>query len=71
VLAATQKKAEIYAPGTATQALSATSVAPAGPLGSTSQTTNTTGGGQPVATMPPFLGLKCIIATQGVFPARD
>ena len=29
------------------------------------------GGSQPVATMPPYLVLNCIIALQGIFPSRD
>ena len=31
----------------------------------------TTGGSQPVATMPPFLGLSCIIALEGIFPSQN
>jgi microcystin-dependent protein len=30
-----------------------------------------TGGGQPVGIMPPFLGLTCIIAFEGIFPPRN
>lgn len=29
-----------------------------------------TGGGQPHDNMPPYLGLRCIIALQGIFPSR-
>jgi microcystin-dependent protein len=30
-----------------------------------------TGGGQPHENMPPFLAINFIIATQGIFPARN
>lgn len=30
-----------------------------------------TGGNQPVATMPPYLTLNCIIALEGIFPSRN
>jgi microcystin-dependent protein len=30
-----------------------------------------TGGNQPVATMPPYLGLTCIIALEGIYPSRN
>ncbi|MGA8150904.1 MAG: tail fiber protein [Terriglobales bacterium] len=29
------------------------------------------GGSQPVSTMPPYLGLTCIIALSGIFPSRN
>lgn len=29
------------------------------------------GGGQPISTMPPYLGVNFIIATQGLFPSRN
>jgi microcystin-dependent protein len=29
------------------------------------------GGGQPVPTMPPFVGLNYIICVEGIFPSRD
>jgi microcystin-dependent protein len=29
------------------------------------------GGSQPVATMPPYLTVNCIIALQGIYPSRD
>lgn len=46
----------------------------AGTVGGTA-TANTTvgiaGGGQPFATLPPYLVLNCVIALQGVFPQRN
>jgi len=30
-----------------------------------------TGGGNPVETLPPFLGLNYVIALQGIYPSRD
>ena len=29
------------------------------------------GGGQPHENMPPFLGMNCIIALQGIFPSQS
>ncbi len=32
---------------------------------------STVGGSQPVPTMPPYLGLTCIIALEGIYPSRS
>jgi microcystin-dependent protein len=42
-----------------------------GTTGGGSGTTMATGGGAPHQNMPPFLALRCIIATQGIFPSRQ
>jgi microcystin-dependent protein len=33
--------------------------------------TSSTGGGQPISTMPPYASLRCIIATVGIYPSRS
>jgi microcystin-dependent protein len=35
------------------------------------KTIGLTGGGQPVPTMPPYVGLTCIIALEGIFPPHN
>jgi microcystin-dependent protein len=40
-------------------------------LSASSATVGSTGGGQPVAIMPPYLSINYIIALQGVFPPRN
>jgi len=37
----------------------------------TSSTTNATGQGQPHENRPPFLGLRYVIALEGIYPSRD
>lgn len=37
----------------------------------TSITVNPAGGGQPISTMPPFLGMNYIICSEGIFPSRN
>lgn len=58
VPAATKPNSKIYpsAPGDVSMGAAATS---------------TTGTGAPVPTMPPYVTLRCFIATQGVFPSRN
>jgi microcystin-dependent protein len=58
VLATTKKKTAVYAPGPGTVAMSST-------------LTTTTGGNAPVPLVQPYVTVKCFIATQGVFPARQ
>jgi microcystin-dependent protein len=65
------KVTSIYAAGPADVSLgTGGSTAPAA-TDSASAQTSSTGGGQPHAIMQPFLGLKCIIAVEGIFPPRS
>lgn len=48
----------IFAPGSANEAMSGTSI-------------GHTGGGQPVEHMPPYLALNFIIALEGLYPSRS
>jgi microcystin-dependent protein len=64
VLAATHKELSYHAgPPNVTMAGASGATAPGA--------SEPSGGGQPVPTMPPYLGLKCIIALQGIFPSRN
>jgi len=62
----------VYSTGLADALLAAGSaVTEPGTTGSASGTTLTAGGSQPHQNMPPFLGVNCIIALEGIFPSRQ
>jgi microcystin-dependent protein len=65
-LLATTGQTNIYAPGTST---------PLAPLAAQAATVtaqnSVTGGSQPVSTQSPILGVTFLIATEGIFPARN
>jgi microcystin-dependent protein len=46
-------------------------VSVSGTTGSASGPTTTAGGNSPHQNMPPFLGVNCIIALEGIFPSRQ
>jgi len=58
VPATMKKRTPAYAPGPGTVAMSST-------------LTTTTGANAPVPVMPPYVTVRCFIALQGVFPARN
>jgi microcystin-dependent protein len=66
-----QKLTTIYNAGPANVTLGAGSATVAGATGNASGGSLAEGGGQPHATMPPFLTANCIIAVQGIFPTRQ
>ena len=55
---AKKERVTMYAPGAPNVAMGAGAIAPAG-------------GSQPHENMPPYLGVNCIIAMQGIFPSRN
>jgi microcystin-dependent protein len=59
----------IYAP--ATSPVSGTLGGVSGSPGSGTVTVGNTGGGLPVSTLPPFLGINFIIALEGIYPPRN
>jgi microcystin-dependent protein len=56
-LPATKQRVTMYAAGPPDTTMSPQAIAP-------------TGSSQPLAIMPPYLVLRCIIATEGIFPSR-
>jgi len=68
---AAKKVTEIYNAGAANVSLAPGSAATApGVTGGGSGSTTASGGGGAHENMQPFLGVTCIIATQGIFPTR-
>jgi microcystin-dependent protein len=65
------KVTNIYGAGPANATLGAGSSTVAGTTGSGNGGSDPAGGGQPHATMPPFLTGNCIIAVTGIFPSRS
>jgi microcystin-dependent protein len=62
---AVNHKQHSYHPGPADVTMAAGSAA------TSPGSTDSAGGGQPVPTMSPYLGLNCIIALQGIFPSQN
>jgi microcystin-dependent protein len=65
------KVTNIFNAGPANVFLGAGSATAAGTTGSANGGSDPVGGGQPHATMPPFLTGNCIIAVVGIFPSRS
>jgi microcystin-dependent protein len=65
------KLTNIYSAGPANVSLGTGSSTVAGTTGSANGGSDAAGGGQPHATMPPFLTGNCIIALVGIFPSRS
>ena len=62
----------IYSTGLADVSLAAGSAVTApGTTGGASGTTTLAGGNSPHQNMPPYLGVNCIIALEGIFPSRQ
>jgi microcystin-dependent protein len=62
----------VYAAGTADISMGASgSTAPSSTGSSAGGVTQTAGGDQAHPNMPPFLAVRCIIATQGMFPSQQ
>lgn len=67
-----QKSAtRIYAAGAADVSMGPSGATAPSNTGSTSGVSQTAGGDAAHPTMPPFLGVRCIIATVGIYPSRQ
>ena len=64
------KVTQIYNAGPADVSLGTGGTTAASATGPATGMTGSAGGGQPHSTMQPFLGLKCIIAIEGIYPTR-
>ena len=64
------KVTQIYNAGPADVSLGTGGTTAASATGAAAGMTGSAGGGQPHSNMQPFLGLKCVIALEGIFPSR-
>ena len=65
------KVTRIYSAGAADVSLGAGASTVASETGAATGNTSSSGGGQPHSTMSPFLGVRCIIAIEGIYPSRS